>query len=112
MGSESLRSWCLRRRLMTMKAAVLKAFGSKLAIETLPDPVLDTGEVVVDVVATGVLPYAREVFSGERNYMLTLPVVPGCAAIGRVRAVGPDATRLAPGDWVACDPTVRSRDGG
>jgi alcohol dehydrogenase len=97
---------------MTMKAAVLRAFGSKLAIETLPDPVLGTGEVVVDVVATGVLSYAQEVFSGERRYMLTLPVVPGCAAIGRVRAVGPDATRLAPGDWVACDPTVRSRDGG
>jgi alcohol dehydrogenase len=95
-----------------MKAAILKAFGSPLSIEILPDPVLGTGEVVVDVVATGVLPYAREVFSGERRYMLTLPVVPGCAAIGRVRAVGPDATRLAPGDWVFCDPTVRSRDGG
>jgi alcohol dehydrogenase len=27
-----------------------------------------------------------------------------------VRAVGPDATRLAIGDWVFCDPTVRSRD--
>ena len=39
-----------------------------------------------------------------------LPVVPGCGAIGRVRSVGPDATRLRPGDWVLCDPTVRSRD--
>ena len=35
---------------------------------------------------------------------------PGAGAIGRVRAVGPDATRLAVGDWVSCDPTVRSRD--
>ena len=34
------------------------------------------------------------------------------AGVGRVRTVGPDATRLAPGDWVWCDPTVRSRDGG
>ena len=25
---------------------------------------------------------------------------------------GPDATRLRPGDWVLCNPTVRSRDGG
>ena len=94
-----------------MKAAILKAFGSPLAIETLPDPVLGTGEVVVDVVAAGVLPYAREVFSGERKYLLTVPVVPGCGAVGRVRALGPDATRLAVGDWVFCDPTVRSRDG-
>jgi alcohol dehydrogenase len=30
--------------------------------------------------------------------------------VGRVREVGPDATQLAVGDWVFCDPTVRSRD--
>ncbi|WP_405944180.1 alcohol dehydrogenase catalytic domain-containing protein [Streptomyces sp. NBC_00932] len=94
-----------------MKAAVLKAFGSPLAIETLPDPVLGTGEVIVDVVAASVLPYAGEVFSGERGYLLDLPVVPGAGAIGRVRAVGPDATRLSVGDWVLCDPIVRARDG-
>lgn len=94
----------------TMKAAILKAFGAPLAVETWPDPVLGTGEVIVDVVATCVLPYANEVFSGERKYLLQLPVVPGCGAIGRVRAIGPDATRLAVGDWVLCDPTVRSRD--
>ena len=93
-----------------MKAAILKAFGSPLAVESLPDPVLGTGEVIVDVVAAGVLPYAKEVFSGERKYLLTLPMAPGTGAIGRVRAIGPDATRLAVGDWVSCDPTVRSRD--
>lgn len=93
-----------------MKAAVLNAFGTPLAIETLPDPILGTGEVIVDVVAAGVLPYTNEVLSGERKYLLTLPIVPGAGAIGRVRAVGPDATRLSVGDWVKCDPTVRSRD--
>ncbi len=93
-----------------MKAAILKAFGSPLVIETLPDPVLGTGEVIIDVVAAPVLSYANEVFSGERKYLLELPVVPGCGAIGRVRAIGPDATRLVASDWVLCDPTVRSRD--
>jgi len=93
-----------------MKAAVLKAFGSPLAIETVPNPTLGTGEVIVDVVAAGVLPYANEVFSGERKYLLELPVVPGAGGIGRVSATGPDATHLAAGDWVFCDPTVRSRD--
>jgi alcohol dehydrogenase len=93
-----------------MKAAILKAFGSPLAVESMPDPVLGTGEVIVDVVATGVLSYANEVFSGERKYLLELPVVPGPGAIGRVRAVGPDATHLVTGDWIYCDPTVRSRD--
>src|SRR6266508_3867082 len=93
-----------------MKAAVLNAFGSPLAIETVPDPLLGTGEVIVDVAASRVLAYANEVLSGERKYLLELPVVPGPGAIGRVRATGPDATRLRPGDWVYCDPTVRSRD--
>ena len=93
-----------------MKAVILKAFGEPLAIANVPDPVLRTGEVVVDVVATAVLAYAGEVFSGKRKYLLELPVVPGSGGIGRVRALGPDATRLAVGDWVYCDPTVRSRD--
>jgi alcohol dehydrogenase len=93
-----------------MKAAVLNAFGAPLAIQTLPDPVLGTGEVIVDVVAAGVAGYTAGVFSGARNYMLELPIVPGPGGIGRVRATGPDATKLAVGDWVFCDPTVRSRD--
>ncbi|MBJ9963309.1 alcohol dehydrogenase catalytic domain-containing protein [Burkholderia seminalis] len=93
-----------------MKAAILKSLGQPLAIETIPDPVLGTGEVIVDVVATPVLSYAHEVFSGERRYPIELPMVPGCGAIGRVRQTGPDATQLQPGDWVFCDPTVRSRD--
>jgi alcohol dehydrogenase len=93
-----------------MKAAVLKALGSLLSVETVPDPVLGSGEVIVDVVAARMLAYAGEVFSGARRYLFETPIVPGPGGVGRVRAVGPDATRLAVGDWVSCDPTVRSRD--
>ena len=93
-----------------MKAAILNAFGEPLAISRIADPELGTGEVIVDVAAAPVLSYANEVFSGERRYPVQLPLVPGCGAIGRVRASGPDATHLQPGDWVFCDPTVRSRD--
>jgi len=93
-----------------MKAAILKTFGSNIAIEDIAEPVLGTGEIIVDVAASRVLPYSNEVFSGERQYLLDLPVVPGPGAIARVHAVGPDATHLKPGDWVYCDPTVRSRD--
>ncbi|MBW4330094.1 zinc-binding alcohol dehydrogenase family protein [Stakelama sp. CBK3Z-3] len=95
-----------------MKAAVLPEFGSALRVEDVADPDIGTGEVLVDVVAAPVLSYTGEVLSGARRYLLPTPVVPGAGAIGRVRAVGPDATRLQPGDWVYCDPTVRSRDGG
>ncbi len=94
-----------------MKAAVLHAFGTPLSVEQVPAPVIGTGEVLVDVAAAPVLSYTGEVLSGARRYLLPTPVVPGGGAIGRVRAVGPDATRLQPGDWVFCDPTVRSRDG-
>ena len=93
-----------------MKAAVLNAFGAPLTITQVPEPSIGTGEVIVDVVAAPVLSYADEVFSGQRKYLLPTPVIPGCGAIGRVRAVGPDATKLCPGDWVFCDPTTRSRD--
>ena len=93
-----------------MQAAILNRFGEALEIGTLPDPVLGTGEVIVDVVATPVLSYSNEVFSGARRYLLPLPIAPGCGAVGRIRECGPDATRLQPGDWVFCDPTVRSRD--
>lgn len=93
-----------------MKAAILKKLGSPLVVETAPDPVLGTGEVIVEVVAAPVLQYANEVISGKRPYLLELPIVPGGGAIARVKAVGPDATRLVAGDWVCSDATVRSRD--
>ncbi|MDE1173203.1 MAG: zinc-binding alcohol dehydrogenase family protein [Parvibaculaceae bacterium] len=93
-----------------MKAAVLEEFGAPLVLQELPDPVPGTGDVIVDVVAAGVLPYMSEVLSGKRRYMMTLPMAPGAGAVGRVRAVGPDSTRLKIGEWVICDPTVRSRD--
>src|SRR5581483_9876867 len=98
------------RKGPAMKAAVLDAFGSPLDVRDLPDPVLGTGEVIVDVVAAGVLPYMAEVLSGKREYLMSLPMTPGAGAVGRVRAVGPDSTRLRVGEWVFCDPTVRSRD--
>ena len=93
-----------------MRAVVLRQFGTLVKVEEVPEPVMGTGEVIVDVVAAAVQSYAGEVLSGERQHMLGLPMVPGGGAIGRVRDVGPDATRLQPGDWVYCDPTVRSRD--
>ena len=94
-----------------MKAAVLKALGSPLSVETVSDPVLGTGEVIVDVVA------ARHARLCRRRVQRQAAVPAGIAdragrraASAGCRAVGPDATRLAVGDWVSIDPTVRSRD--
>lgn len=93
-----------------MRAAVLREFGAPLTVQDMPDPEAGGGEVVVEVLASCVLPYAAEVFSGGRNYPLVPPVVPGLGGVGRVVHVGPDATRLHVGDLVWCDATVRSRD--
>ncbi|WP_290056483.1 alcohol dehydrogenase catalytic domain-containing protein [Amycolatopsis solani] len=93
-----------------MRAATLTAFGAPLTVHEVPDPEAGGGEVLVEVLATGVLPYTAEVFSGERRYPLEPPVVPGPGGIGRVAHVGPDSTRLRVGDLVWCDPTVRARD--
>lgn len=93
-----------------MKAVVLKEFEAPLVVESISDPVLGTGEVIVDVAAAGLAGYTAGIFSGARNYMLELPIVPGAGGIGRVRATGPDATKLKLGDWVFCDPTIRARD--
>ncbi|PSR65689.1 alcohol dehydrogenase [Nocardia sp. MDA0666] len=93
-----------------MRAAMLEQFGRPLTVTTVPDPVAGPGEVLVDVLATCVLPYAAEVFGGARKYPLEPPVIPGMGGVGRVVSAGPDATRLRPGDLVWCDPTVRSRD--
>lgn len=94
-----------------MRAAILQSFGQPLELQTLPAPTLGTGEVLIDVVAAPVFHYTNEVLSGERKYLLPTPIIPGCGGIGRVRELGPDATKLQPGDWVFCDVTVRSRDG-
>ncbi|MGW8378098.1 zinc-binding alcohol dehydrogenase family protein [Streptomyces sp. ODS28] len=93
-----------------MRAAVLTEFGVPLTVREVPDPEPGGGEVLVEVVAACVFPYAAEVFGGERAYPLVPPVVPGTGGVGRIVGAGPDATRLRPGDLVWCDPTVRSRD--
>jgi alcohol dehydrogenase len=93
-----------------MKAAMLESFGTPLVVAEVPEPVLGTGEVIVTVAAAKVLAYAGDVFSGKRQYLLTPPVIVGSSCVGRVAALGRDATSLQIGDWVFCDPTVRSRD--
>lgn len=93
-----------------MKAAILKAKGQPLTLEDIPEPTPGAGEALVRVLAAPVLTYAQEVFTGQRNYPLVLPLAPGCGAIGLVEKTGPDATRLQPGQLVFCDPMVRPRD--
>jgi alcohol dehydrogenase len=62
-----------------MRAAVLENVGSPLVLKHLPDPTPAAGDVVLKVLAVPVLNYAKEVFSGERQYPNLFPLVPGPA---------------------------------
>ena len=94
----------------TMKALVLTSRDKPLTVETLPTPQPTIGNAIVRVLVAKTISYMREVYNGTRPYPFPTPITPGTSAVGRVVAVGPDATRLKPGDLVYIDTLVRSRD--
>jgi propanol-preferring alcohol dehydrogenase len=88
-----------------MKAMVLNELGSleenqaPLALEELPDPVPEEGELLVRVSACGVCHTELDEIEG-RTPPPRLPVVLGHQVVGRVAATGSGATRFAAGDRV------------
>ena len=94
----------------TMKGLVLTSRDKPLTIETVPTPQPTIGSAIVRILSAKIISYTREVYSGKRPYPFPTPIIPGASAIGRVAAVGPDATKFKPGDLVYIDTTVRSRD--
>lgn len=96
----------------THRALVLTSTRDPLdmAVVTRPTPQPTPGSVVVRVLAAGVLSYAREVYSGTRNYPAPKPMVPGASGIGRVVATGGDAALLQPGQLVFLETFIRGRD--
>jgi alcohol dehydrogenase len=93
-----------------MKAAIFQRIGNNPIVTEVADPVVQPGDVVIDVTAAPVLAYASEVFAGTRPMLFELPFTPGTGAIGRVSEISPATTNLRIGDWVYCDPTLRARD--
>jgi len=95
----------------THRALVLRSTSIPPKVEVGPTPQPGPGSSVIRVLAAGVISYARDIYIGNaRKYPFPLPLVPGSSAIGRVVAVGPDATLLESGQLVFFDVTVRSRD--
>ena len=94
----------------TMKALVLKSRSEPPTVETVPTPQPTVGSAVVRVLAANTLSYMREIYNGTRPYPFPTPLTIGSSAIARVVAVGPDATKIQPGDLALVDITVRSRD--
>lgn len=96
--------------MATQRALVLNSKQTPLSIENVPIPTAGPGSVVVKVLSTYILSYLPSVLDGTLPYSLALPLTPGSNTIGRIHAIGPDATLLKAGQLVFCDITVTARD--
>jgi propanol-preferring alcohol dehydrogenase len=84
----------------TMKAAVVREFGRPLAIEEMPVPRPGPGEVLVEIVASGVCHTDLHAADGDWPVKPTLPFIPGHEGAGIVAALGSGVRGLKVGDPV------------
>ena len=96
--------------MSTHRALVLHSTETPLSLENVPFPTAVPGSVVVKVLGTYILSYLSSVLHETSPHSLILPLTPGANTIGRVHAVGPDATVVNIGQLVFCDTTVNARD--
>ncbi|KAK3069282.1 hypothetical protein LTR53_012498 [Teratosphaeriaceae sp. CCFEE 6253] len=92
------------------RALVLDSIGAELQVKQVATPRADLGSAVVRICAAGVLSYHREVYNGERHYQIPTPLTASMSAIGRIAALGPDATSLEVGQLVYVDCVIHGRD--
>jgi len=83
---------------MKTRAAVCRAFGAPLAIETIELSPPAPGEALIKTAACAVC--HSDIFYMDGAWGGELPAVYGHEAAGVVEAVGPGVTRLRPGDHV------------
>ncbi len=88
-----------------MRALVLSDFW-KLTVDDVPDPEAGPGDVLIEVLATGICGSDIHGYTGENGRRVRGQVM-GHETVGRVLAVGPDAgSDLAVGDAVAVNPVL------
>lgn len=83
---------------MQIRAAVCRAFGAPLSIETLELRAPEGREVAVEIGAVAIC--HSDIMLAEGHWGGALPAVYGHEGAGRVVAVGPEARGVAPGDKV------------
>jgi len=81
----------------SIQAAVVRGYG-EISIESLELTPPGTGEVLVDIEASGVCHTDHHFYAGEHD--VPLPIVLGHEGAGIVREVGDGVTRVEPGDPV------------
>jgi NADPH:quinone reductase len=85
-----------------MKAAYVNQTGpaESIVFGELPKPQAKNSQVLVKVGAVAVNPVDTYIRSGTIQMPLQFPFIVGCDLAGKVEAVGPDVTRIKPGDRV------------
>tara|TARA_R110002003_G_scaffold6_7_gene331 strand:+ start:9387 stop:10235 length:849 start_codon:yes stop_codon:yes gene_type:complete len=94
----------------THTALVQSSYAQPLEVKSLPTPQAGPGSAIIRMLYAPVLSYAKDVFNGTRAYPYPTPLVPGPSGVGRIAALGPDATTLQAGQLVFVDSVIRSRD--
>ena len=84
----------------TMRAAVVRAFGQPLAIEEVQIPTPGPGEVLVNIIASGVCHTDLHAADGDWPVKPTPPFIPGHEGAGVVAALGAGVSGLKEGDPV------------
>ena len=87
-----------------MRALVLRDYYD-IAVEERPDPQPGPGEVVVEVIATGICGSDFHGYSGENGRRHPGQVM-GHETVGRIDELGPGVTGLAPGQLVTVNPVM------
>jgi threonine dehydrogenase-like Zn-dependent dehydrogenase len=87
-----------------MKALVLRDYND-IAVEERPDPVAGPGQVVVDVIATGICGSDFHGYSGENGRRHPGQIM-GHETVGRVRELATDVAGLTVGELVTVNPVM------
>jgi threonine dehydrogenase-like Zn-dependent dehydrogenase len=87
-----------------MRALVLRDFYD-IAVEERPDPVAGAGQVVVEVIATGICGSDFHGYSGENGRRHPGQIM-GHETVGRIRELGDDVAELKFGQLVTVNPVM------
>jgi len=83
-----------------MKAAIVHTFGGPLAIEDVPKPTPQPGQILVKIEACGVCHTDLHAIDGDWPVKPKPPFVPGHEGVGFVAAAGRDVKHVKEGDRV------------
>jgi len=84
----------------TMQAAVVEKFGEPLVVREVPVPIPGSGQVLVEIFASGVCHTDLHAADGDWPVKPTRPFTPGHEGAGTVVELGPGVTHLKLGDRV------------